>query len=100
MGLSSVDWLNTTINIPFFSSYVKPVLIPMKIYFNVIYKDGKGTVTSSVESLMLDHFSQVASIYSQIRTIDYEQSTTSQKNLLPCPTLMLLTSDAVMEDIR
>jgi len=44
----------------------------MKIYFNVIYKDGKGTVTSSVESLMSDHFSQVASIYSQIRTIDYE----------------------------
>jgi len=72
MGLSSVDWLNTTINIPFFSSYVKPVLIPMKIYFNVIYKDGKGTVTSSVESLMSDHFSQVASIYSQVRTIDYE----------------------------
>ena len=38
----------------------------------MIYEDGKGTVTSSVESLMLDHFSQVASIYSQIRTIDYE----------------------------
>jgi len=72
MGLSSVDWLNTTINIPFFSSYVKPVLIPMKIYFNVIYKDGKSTVTSSVESLMSEHFSQVASIYSQVRTIDYE----------------------------
>jgi len=67
-----VDWLNTTINIPFFSSYVKPVLILKKIYFNVIYKDGKGTVTSSVESLMSDHFSQVASIYSQVRTIDYE----------------------------
>ena len=49
-----------------------PVLIPMKIYFNVIYKDGKATVTSSVESLMSDHFSQVASIYSQVRTIDYE----------------------------
>jgi len=68
----SVDWLNTTINIPFFSSYVKPVLILKKIYFNMIYKDGKATVTSSVESLMSDHFSQVASIYSQIRTIDYE----------------------------
>jgi len=67
-----VDWLNTTINIPFFSSYVKPVLILKKIYFNVIYKDGKGTVTSSVESLMSEHFSQVASIYSQVRTIDYE----------------------------
>ena len=38
----------------------------------MIYKDGKSTVTSSVESLMLDHFSQVASIYSQVRTIDYE----------------------------
>jgi len=38
----------------------------------VIYKDGKGTVTSSVESLMSEHFSQVASIYSQVRTIDYE----------------------------
>jgi len=49
-----------------------PVLILKKIYFNVIYKDGKGTVTSSVESLMSDHFSQVASIYSQVRTIDYE----------------------------
>jgi len=49
-----------------------PVLIPMKIHFNVIYKDGKGTVTSSVESLMSEHFSQVASIYSEVRTIDYE----------------------------
>jgi len=49
-----------------------PVLILKKIYFNVIYKDGKSTVTSSVESLMSDHFSQVASIYSQVRTIDYE----------------------------
>jgi len=67
-----VDWLNTTINIPFFSSYVKPVLILKKIYFNVIYKDGKATVTSSVESLMSDHFSQVASIYSQYRTFDHE----------------------------
>ena len=49
-----------------------PVLILKKIYFNVIYKDGKGTVTSSVESLMSDHFSQVASIYSQYRTFDHE----------------------------
>ena len=49
-----------------------PVLIPMKIYFDVIYKDSKGTVTNSVESLMSDHFSQVASIYSQIRTIDLD----------------------------
>jgi len=72
MGLSSVDWLNTTINIPFFSRYFKPVLIPMKIYFNMIYEDGKATVTSSVESLMSDHFSQVASIYSQYRTFDHE----------------------------
>ena len=38
----------------------------------MIYADGKGTVTSSVDSLMLDHFSQIASIYSQVRTIDYE----------------------------
>jgi len=38
----------------------------------MIYEDGKATVTSSVESLMSDHFSQVASIYSQVRTIDYE----------------------------
>ncbi len=44
----------------------------MKIIFNMIYADGKGTVTSSVDSLMLDHFSQIASIYSQVRTIDYE----------------------------
>jgi len=49
-----------------------PVLISKKGCFNVIYKDGKGTVTSSVESLMSEHFSQVASIYSQDRTIDYE----------------------------
>jgi len=49
-----------------------PVLISKKDYFNVIYKDGKGTVASSVESLMSEHFSQVASIYSQVRTIDYE----------------------------
>ena len=38
----------------------------------MIYEDGKSTVTSSVESLMSDHFSQIASIYSQVRTIDYE----------------------------
>ena len=38
----------------------------------MIYEDGKATVTSSVDSLMLDHFSQIASIYSQVRTIDYE----------------------------
>jgi len=38
----------------------------------VIYEDGKSTVTSSVESLMSDHFSQVASIYSQYRTFDHE----------------------------
>ena len=38
----------------------------------MIYEDGKATVTSSVESLMLDHFSQVASIYSQYRTFDHE----------------------------
>ena len=38
----------------------------------MIYADGKGTVTSSVESLMSDHFSQVASIYSQYRTFDHE----------------------------
>ena len=44
----------------------------MKIIFNMIYADGKGTITSSVDSLMLDHFSQIASIYSQVRTIDYE----------------------------
>ena len=44
----------------------------MKIIFNMIYADGKGTVTSAVDSLMLDHFSQIASIYSQVRTIDYE----------------------------
>jgi len=38
----------------------------------MIYEDGKATVTSSVESLMSDHFSQVASIYSQYRTFDHE----------------------------
>jgi len=60
-----------------------PVLIPMKIYFNVIYKDGKATVTSSVESLMSEHFSQVASIYSQVRTIDYELINYITKKLAP-----------------
>ena len=38
----------------------------------MIYKDDKGVIAHSVESLMSEHFSQVASIYSQIRTIDYE----------------------------
>jgi len=38
----------------------------------MIYEDGKGTVTSSVESLMSDHFSQIASFYSQYRTFDHE----------------------------
>jgi len=49
-----------------------PVLILKKIYFDVIYKDGKGVKAHSVESLMSEHFSQVASIYSQIRTIDLD----------------------------
>ena len=49
-----------------------PVLISKKDYFNVIYKDGKGVKAHSVESLMSEHFSQVASIYSQIRTIDLD----------------------------
>jgi len=49
-----------------------PVLILMKIYFNVIYKDGKSTVTSSVESLMSDHFTKLASFYSRYRTFDHE----------------------------
>jgi len=49
-----------------------PVLILKKIYFDVIYKDGKGVKAHSVESLMSEHFSTVAPIYSQIRTIDYE----------------------------
>ena len=38
----------------------------------MIYKDGKSTVTSSVESLMSDHFTKLASFYSQFRTFDYE----------------------------
>ena len=38
----------------------------------MIYEDGKGTVTSSVESLMSEHFSTIASIYSQYRTFDHE----------------------------
>jgi ubiquinone/menaquinone biosynthesis C-methylase UbiE len=38
----------------------------------VIYKDGKSTVTSSVESLMSDHFTKLASFYSQNRTFDHE----------------------------
>jgi len=49
-----------------------PVLILKKIYFNVIYKDGKGVKAHSVESLMSEHFSTVASFYSQIRTIDLD----------------------------
>jgi len=65
-------WVKYNHTYTIFSSYVMPVLILKKDYFNVIYKDGKSTVTSSVESLMSEHFSQVASIYSQVRTIDYE----------------------------
>ena len=38
----------------------------------MIYKDGKSTVTSSVESLMSDHFTKLASFYSQFRTFDHE----------------------------
>ena len=49
-----------------------PVLILKKIYFNVIYKDGKGVKAHSVESLMSEHFSTVAPFYSQIRTIDLD----------------------------
>jgi len=49
-----------------------PVLISMKDYFNVIYKDGKGVKAHSVESLMSEHFSTVAPFYSQIRTIDLD----------------------------
>jgi len=49
----------------------------------MIYKDGKGTVTSSVESLMSDHFSQVASIYSQYRTFDHEAINYITKKLAP-----------------
>ena len=47
-------------------------LIVTKIIFNMIYGDGKDSVAQTVESLMLDHFSRIAPIYSQIRTIDYE----------------------------
>jgi len=49
-----------------------PVLILKKIYFNVIYKDDKGVIAHSVESLMSEHFSTVAPFYSQIRTIDLD----------------------------
>ena len=49
----------------------------------MIYEDGKATVTSSVESLMLDHFSQVASIYSQYRTFDHELINYITKKLAP-----------------
>ena len=49
-----------------------PVLILKKIYFNVIYEDGKGVKAHSVESLMSEHFSTVAPFYSQIRTIDLD----------------------------
>ena len=49
----------------------------------MIYEDGKATVTNSVESLMLDHFSQVASIYSQVRTFDHEAINYIIKKLAP-----------------
>ena len=77
-----------------------PVLISKKDYFNVIYEDGKGTVNSSVESLMSDHFSQVASIYSQYRTFDHEAINYIIKNLLSSKPLLLLTLDVVMEGIQ
>ena len=38
----------------------------------MIYADGKTTVTSSAESLMSDHFTKIASVYSKVRTFDYE----------------------------
>ncbi|PBO83675.1 MAG: hypothetical protein COB91_02400 [Nitrosopumilales archaeon] len=66
----------------------------------MIYADGKGTVTSSVDSLMLDHFSQIASIYSQVRTIDYELIDYITKKLAFNKPLLLLTLDVVMEDIQ
>jgi len=49
----------------------------------VIYKDGKGTVTSSVESLMSDHFTKLASFYSQFRTFDHEAINYITKKLAP-----------------
>jgi len=50
----------------------KPVLIPKKIYFNVKNIIGKNTATHTVESLMSDHFTKLASSYSQYRTFDHE----------------------------
>jgi len=49
----------------------------------VINEDGKSTVTSSVESLMSDHFSQIASFYSQYRTFDHEAINYITKKLAP-----------------
>jgi len=49
----------------------------------VIYKDGKSTVTSSVESLMSDHFTKLASFYSQFRTFDHEAINYITKKLAP-----------------
>ena len=49
----------------------------------MIYKDGKDTVTSSVESLMSDHFTKLASFYSQFRTFDHEAINYITKKLAP-----------------
>ena len=55
----------------------------MKTYFNVIYIDGKDTTIHTVESLMSDHFTKLASFYSQYRTFDHEAINCITKKLAP-----------------
>jgi len=44
----------------------------MKRYFIMVYAIGKDTATHTVESFMSDHFTRLASFYSQNRTFDHE----------------------------
>jgi len=44
----------------------------MRTYFIMVYAIGKDTATFTVESLMSDHFTRLASFYSQYRTFDHE----------------------------
>ena len=59
------------------------VLILMKTYFIMVYTIGKDTTIHTVESLMSDHFTRLASFYSQNRTFDHEAINYVIKKLAP-----------------
>jgi len=49
----------------------------------LVYTVGKDTTTHTVESLMSDHFTRLASFYSQFRTFDHEAINYITKKLAP-----------------